>query len=125
MGHRTGIGTIFNQTNVSWTVSHPETGRSRTIPASGDRTFRCDDIFGWVSNDGEMQARALQFRTTADGVLRLLMFQTYSTNAIEFVRAPAGNFLSKTATGVIEVGCAGVRITGAAAPFTPVAYVVY
>ena len=125
MGHRTGIGTIFNNTSVVWRVNHPETGRSRTIPAGSNRTFNCDDIFGWVIDDTQLAARALQFRTAADGVLRFVMFENYSTNEIQFASMPGATFLGATSTGVIAVGCAGVTIVPSGASGTPSAFKVY
>jgi hypothetical protein len=118
VGHRTGIGTIFNDTSVPWNVFHQETRRSRSIPAGGNATFNCDDIFPWVSDTVEMASRGLQFRSGApaypNGTLEFLTFQNYLNNQINWA-LPAGTFPG-TRSGVVEVGCAGVRILASNAP---------
>jgi hypothetical protein len=116
VGHRTGIGTIINNTDTEWKITHLESGKVFLLGHFSNISLSCDLIFGWVSNSSEMEQRALEFRTLGGGdVVHWLMFQTFATSEIAFVVVP-GTFETRVNTGVVA-GCAGVTIDGTLTAF--------
>lgn len=125
MGHRTGIGTIFNNTSIPWRVVHLVANTSRDIAPGQSRTFNCSEVYEWVSDDTELVGRSVEFRTQADGVLRFYMFQTYQTSTIEYVTMPGGTFSTRASTGLTYAGCVGARIMPSGTSGIPAAFLIF
>jgi hypothetical protein len=122
MGHRTGCGNIYNNTDRPFSVYDPQSNWGQTVnPYGGSESFKCGVALGWATNTDDVRNFAFRFQRV-DPLMKTDEFYLFEDTVQGVCWTPMGNpsYDNRRSAGQRNVGCVNVSIVAYTDPNTNV-----